>query len=364
MRNRITLSNDSLFSLHKLYVVEKERRATAPARRAPGALPPDTLATVLSKMVVDRQVAGFCAMKSKSRLHTVQYHIDRWDWGGAIPTDPATNPAAVNPTGDVHDVATILVGMGGSNGNDGNLPLNFDSLDNNDSNDNNDNDGYDGNDDNDRDDIDIDGAIATVNDGTDVFGSGNVGTVDTDNNKRRSLRKRSTVQKSTACTADTWDECAGDCDTCSLRFRHPSDNLDVRMGGIHGKGLFATQVIPIGQMVIEYTGRRTNTIPIDSRYAVKLTGQEMYIDAKDKRNINRYVNNSCVPNCVLQQWRDKTENERVSIVSVVEILEGVEVTVDYGDERRRMFKDGRCHCPKCSAPVNKKRRRRALKNSK
>ena len=63
---------------------------------------------------------------------------------------------------------------------------------------------------------------------------------------------------------------------------------------------------------------------IDSRYAVKLTGQEMYIDAKDKRNINNYANQSCNPNCVLQQWRDKKEKEQVSIVSISEILEGAE----------------------------------------
>ena len=97
--------------------------------------------------------------------------------------------------------------------------------------------------------------------------------------------------------------------------------------------------------------------PIDSRYAVKLTGQEMYIDAKDKRNINNYANQSCNPNCVLQQWRDKKEKEQVSIVSISEILEGAEESVDCADERRRMFEDGQCNCPKCfvnSVPMKTK----------
>ena len=38
--------------------------------------------------------------------------------------------------------------------------------------------------------------------------------------------------------------------------RKPAGRIEVRESGVHGRGVYATQLIPKGARIIEYTGKR------------------------------------------------------------------------------------------------------------
>jgi hypothetical protein len=113
----------------------------------------------------------------------------------------------------------------------------------------------------------------------------------------------------------------------------------VRGSKIHGRGMFASKVIPKGTRVIEYSGER---ITKAEGWRRELARQErgarggdgciyifelntkVDIDGSVLWNTARYINHSCDPNCESQVVRG-----RVWIVAIRDIAPGEELSYDY-----------------------------------
>jgi SET domain-containing protein len=120
---------------------------------------------------------------------------------------------------------------------------------------------------------------------------------------------------------------------------------------VAGFGLFADETIPKNKFVIEYWGPI-----IDDAAAEKISGKYLFGLGKNKniagahrKNIARYINHSCRPNCEAIQT-----GQRVFIRSRKKIKPGEELTYDYGTE----YFDGHigannCRCVKCAGTPKK-----------
>ena len=128
----------------------------------------------------------------------------------------------------------------------------------------------------------------------------------------------------------------------------------VRNSGIHGRGVIATERIPKGTRLIEYTGEIVTWKVADRRYAddgsngyhtflFDIDGKRV-IDAGVGGNASRWINHSCAPNC-----QAVGEGDRVFIDSLRTIKPGEELVYDYGfvfEERHTPALKGcyRCLC--------------------
>jgi SET domain-containing protein len=113
-----------------------------------------------------------------------------------------------------------------------------------------------------------------------------------------------------------------------------------------GKGLFAKEEIPKGACIIEYVGRnikKADQEKANGKYIFE-TGRGLMIDGNIKKNLARYINHSCAPNCEADGPRGK-----VFILSLRKIKEGEELTYDYGEEYfDEHIKPKGCLCKKCA----------------
>ncbi|MFZ4686158.1 MAG: SET domain-containing protein [Hyphomonadaceae bacterium] len=116
-----------------------------------------------------------------------------------------------------------------------------------------------------------------------------------------------------------------------------------------GLGLFATEVIPKGVRIFEYTGKiitnaEADAMPGRPRYLYDLSKTHT-LDGSPRSNVGRYANHSCKPNGVIYIY-----GGRIFVKSLREIQPGEEITYDYGKEYFDAFigKD-RCRCVKCTA---------------
>ena len=115
-----------------------------------------------------------------------------------------------------------------------------------------------------------------------------------------------------------------------------------------GLGLFATEPIRKGALIVEYSGPR---IPTKAAHALERDGSNRYIfeinsrwsiDGSGRDNMGRYANHSCRPNAESELVRGK-----VILRAIRRIMPGDEITYDYGKEYVALFfKDG-CRCAKC-----------------
>ncbi len=134
----------------------------------------------------------------------------------------------------------------------------------------------------------------------------------------------------------------------------------VRNSAIHGRGVFATEEIKRGQLVVEYKGQRTSwddalarpdSDPEDSAHTFLFQLDDgRVIDARVRGNAARWINHSCTPNCVTHE----DEHCRVFIEARRRIREGEELTYDYRltvedrlTRRERAQYACRCGSPKC-----------------
>lgn len=111
--------------------------------------------------------------------------------------------------------------------------------------------------------------------------------------------------------------------------------IQTRRSGVHGKGVFAVQDIPKGDVIIEYVGevigwdealRRHPHDPNDPNHTFYFhVDEDHVIDAKVGGNSSRWINHSCDPNCEA----DEVEG-RVFIKSLRKIKAGEELNYDYG----------------------------------
>ena len=122
-----------------------------------------------------------------------------------------------------------------------------------------------------------------------------------------------------------------------------------RVGRSHtGLGLFATAPIKKRALIVEYSGPR---IPTEVAHARERSGRGKYmfelsprwsIDGSCRDNIGRYANHSCRPNAESVLIRGK-----VWLKATRRILQGEEITYDYGSEYVKLFFKAGCRCAKC-----------------
>ena len=119
------------------------------------------------------------------------------------------------------------------------------------------------------------------------------------------------------------------------------DLLEPKNTGGKGWGLVATAGLRRGDLVIEYVGEvittsNNNRRLVDHRrkrpddasmYSVAMGGG-LFVDARRKGNLARFVNHSCDPNCVLHKW-DVMGLTRIAVVALKDIQSGTELCVDY-----------------------------------
>ena len=120
------------------------------------------------------------------------------------------------------------------------------------------------------------------------------------------------------------------------RQARPRAALAYRLRGsrVHGKGLFATRLIPKGARIIEYAGERISHEEADRRHADNASDDghtflftidaRTVIDAGVGGNSSRFINHSCDPNCevILDDGRPFVESIRA-------IQPGEEMAYDY-----------------------------------
>ena len=111
--------------------------------------------------------------------------------------------------------------------------------------------------------------------------------------------------------------------------------IQVRRSGVHGKGVFATQDIAVGETIIEYLGEviswpeaqeRHPHNPSDPNHTFYFHIDENHvIDALYGGNSSRWINHACEPNCEADE-----QGGRVFINALRNIKAGEELNYDYG----------------------------------
>lgn len=145
--------------------------------------------------------------------------------------------------------------------------------------------------------------------------------------------------------------------------------IQVRRSGVHGKGVFALQAIPAGEVLIEYVGeiigwpealRRHPHDPSDPNHTFYFSiDDDHVIDANVGGNASRWINHACEPNCQADE-----QDGRVFIKALRDLQPGEELFYDYGliiDERYtpQLKKQYECRCgsPSCRRTMLAPKRR-------
>ena len=137
--------------------------------------------------------------------------------------------------------------------------------------------------------------------------------------------------------------------------------LCVRRSPIHRFGVFALELIPWRQRVIEYTGERISRKEGDERwrrmrrrggpectYSMRLD-REQEIDGSVGGSGAEFINHSCQPNLRACRIRG-----RVFFFSRRTIRAGEELTLDYRFRREGARVECLCGSPKCRGTINRK----------
>ena len=132
--------------------------------------------------------------------------------------------------------------------------------------------------------------------------------------------------------------------------------FEVRKSAIQGQGAFATQNIPAGVRLIEYTGERLSPAEADARYPdnehnrhhtfLFAIDEKIVVDAAVGGNDARFLNHSCAPNCDAV-----IDDGRIWIETLHDIEVGEELVYDYAytlDERHTPAAKRRYPC-RCGA---------------
>ncbi|KAL9226746.1 hypothetical protein vseg_002520 [Gypsophila vaccaria] len=134
--------------------------------------------------------------------------------------------------------------------------------------------------------------------------------------------------------------------------------LVVYKSGIHALGLYTSQFIPRGAMVVEYVGEIVGQRVADKRETEYLAGgklqyksacyffridKEQIIDATCKGGIARFVNHSCQPNCIAKVITIRSQ-KKVVFFAQKDICPGEEITYDYHFTHEDEGKKIPCFC--------------------
>jgi serine/threonine protein kinase len=161
------------------------------------------------------------------------------------------------------------------------------------------------------------------------------------------------------------EECRSNCLAASLcgnkrMQRKEFCDVEVFDAGPKGKGLRlspTTKAADKGDILCEYTGRAIREAALnrlfrryqlDRRLYILSLGDGVYLDARQKGGLARYINHSCRPNCIVELWTVKSV-VRAAVVALTTVQPGEELTFDYQWERKRGRATTVCHCgmPEC-----------------
>jgi uncharacterized protein len=130
--------------------------------------------------------------------------------------------------------------------------------------------------------------------------------------------------------------------------------IEVSESGVHGRGVYARQLIPRGTRIIEYTGKRVSweNAPNEENsphtFNFGLESGEV-INPEIGGNEARWINHCCDPNCEAVE-----EDNRIFICAIRNIEPGEELFYDYAMEidepiTEESKKEFACQCrsPKC-----------------
>lgn len=115
--------------------------------------------------------------------------------------------------------------------------------------------------------------------------------------------------------------------------------------GTSGLGLFAEEKIPKGAFVTEYWGELLTDKQANSRYGKYLFQMDngKTIDGATRKNVARYINHACKPNCEVNFY-----GNRIFVEALRSIKPGEEITYDYDTEYFDAYiKPKGCKCATC-----------------
>ncbi|KAL3757051.1 hypothetical protein ACHAWU_002890 [Discostella pseudostelligera] len=131
--------------------------------------------------------------------------------------------------------------------------------------------------------------------------------------------------------------------------------------GTKGRGLAVQEHCHQGDFIVEYVGVAVKRIFLDDlfrRYKnermlyIMALDNDVYIDARHRGGIARYINHSCEPNCAVHRWKVRGIS-RACIFATREIKEGEELSFDYQWEYKRGRALTKCYCgaEKCRGTI-------------
>lgn len=131
---------------------------------------------------------------------------------------------------------------------------------------------------------------------------------------------------------------------------------------IHDWGLYAMEMIPVGEMVIEYVGEVIRQAVADRREkAYERSGigssylfrvdDDLVVDATKKGNLGRLINHCCAPNCTAKIITINGE-KKIVIYAKATIELGDEVTYDYHFPKEDVKIPCLCGSSKCKGTLN------------
>ncbi|MEN9582412.1 MAG: hypothetical protein RL641_366 [Candidatus Parcubacteria bacterium] len=122
--------------------------------------------------------------------------------------------------------------------------------------------------------------------------------------------------------------------------------------GVNGLGLFSNVSWKKRDKIIEYIGEIISVEEADRRggkYLFEIDSKRT-IDGKSRKNLARYINHSCVPNC-----ETEIDGKKVFVYALKKIAPHDELTYDYGKEYfDEYIKPKGCGCPKHKLKTNVK----------
>ncbi|KAL7518432.1 hypothetical protein ACHAWX_003254, partial [Stephanocyclus meneghinianus] len=128
--------------------------------------------------------------------------------------------------------------------------------------------------------------------------------------------------------------------------------LQVFDAGLKGRGLMLAEDAKRGDFLCEYVGvavRRKHLDGLFARYRnermlyIMALDGDVYIDARHRGGIARYINHSCEPNCAVHRWRVRGII-RAGVFALRPIAAGEELSFDYQWDRKRGRAATKCYC--------------------
>lgn len=172
-----------------------------------------------------------------------------------------------------------------------------------------------------------------------------------------------TIDTALCCTDSTCvlfacqEECRSNCeagDLCGNKriTKKQWKKVQVIDAGVKGRGLVLMENAKCGDFIIEYTGIAIKKDYLDSMFRryrtermlyIMALDNDVYIDARKKGSVARYINHSCDPNCAVHRWKVRGIN-RAGIFALRDIKAGEELSFDYKWKRKRGRAPTKCYC--------------------